>query len=218
MRRRRRRVSSDPEPLPVRSWNIPSGTTRCSRARWRSSTIEELFWEFPKKKSAAEIIDRLGDRDHLIAMAEAPLLPTIPASSCQSCSRSHTSYARTRPIRSLRTWSDASRTWSTSTIKRYSLSLDRRNQERLARSGTLSCVVGGTGELGARCGLRRSGGEDEEQVLRHARRARQSASTRTSSSTSPTPPTTANQRSLSAKSSASTSSIVIRALRPVESR
>jgi hypothetical protein len=35
--------------------------------------IEELFWEFPTKKSAAEIVDRLGDRDHLIAMAEAPL-------------------------------------------------------------------------------------------------------------------------------------------------
>jgi hypothetical protein len=35
--------------------------------------IEELFWEFPTKKSAAEIVERLGDRDHLIAMAEAPL-------------------------------------------------------------------------------------------------------------------------------------------------
>ena len=35
--------------------------------------IEEFFWEFPNKKTAAEIIDRLADRDHLILMAEAPL-------------------------------------------------------------------------------------------------------------------------------------------------
>jgi hypothetical protein len=35
--------------------------------------IEEYFGEFPRKKSAAEIMARLEDRESLILMAEAPL-------------------------------------------------------------------------------------------------------------------------------------------------
>ena len=35
--------------------------------------IEEYFGEFPRRKRADEVIDRLGDRDHQILMAEAPL-------------------------------------------------------------------------------------------------------------------------------------------------
>ena len=35
--------------------------------------IEEYFGEFPRKKTAAEIIRRLTGREHLILMAEAPL-------------------------------------------------------------------------------------------------------------------------------------------------
>lgn len=35
--------------------------------------IEEYFGEFPRRKMAAEIIDRLADRRALILMAEAPL-------------------------------------------------------------------------------------------------------------------------------------------------
>jgi hypothetical protein len=35
--------------------------------------IEEFFLDFPRKKSAAEVIQRLGSRDHQILMAEAPL-------------------------------------------------------------------------------------------------------------------------------------------------
>ena len=35
--------------------------------------IEEYFGEFPRRKTAAEIIDRLRDREYLILMAEAPL-------------------------------------------------------------------------------------------------------------------------------------------------
>jgi hypothetical protein len=35
--------------------------------------IEEFFGEFDRKKRAAEIIDRLTDRSHLILFAEAPL-------------------------------------------------------------------------------------------------------------------------------------------------
>lgn len=40
--------------------------------------IEEYFGEFPRKKSAAEILERLRDRESLILMAEAPL-PEDPA-------------------------------------------------------------------------------------------------------------------------------------------
>src|SRR5262247_684237 len=35
--------------------------------------IEEYFGEFPRKKTAQEIIARLRDREFLILMAEAPL-------------------------------------------------------------------------------------------------------------------------------------------------
>ena len=35
--------------------------------------IEEFFWEFPRKKTAAEIVARLKGRAHLILMADAPL-------------------------------------------------------------------------------------------------------------------------------------------------
>jgi hypothetical protein len=35
--------------------------------------IEEFFLDFPRKKSATEVIRRLADRDHQILMAEAPL-------------------------------------------------------------------------------------------------------------------------------------------------
>lgn len=35
--------------------------------------IEEYFGEFPRRKTATEIIDRLRDRESLILMAEAPL-------------------------------------------------------------------------------------------------------------------------------------------------
>jgi hypothetical protein len=35
--------------------------------------IEEFFLDFPRKKLAPEVIQRLSDRDHQILMAEAPL-------------------------------------------------------------------------------------------------------------------------------------------------
>ncbi len=35
--------------------------------------IEEYFGEFPSKKTATEVVRRLGERDHQILMAEAPL-------------------------------------------------------------------------------------------------------------------------------------------------
>jgi hypothetical protein len=41
--------------------------------------IEEYFLDFPRKKTAAEVMNRLGDRDHQILMAEAAL-PEDPTS------------------------------------------------------------------------------------------------------------------------------------------
>jgi hypothetical protein len=41
--------------------------------------IEEYFLDFPRKKTAAEVIQRLDSRDHQILMAEAPL-PDDPGS------------------------------------------------------------------------------------------------------------------------------------------
>jgi len=40
---------------------------------WEIQYIEEYFGEFPRRKTAAEIIARLRDRESLILMAEAPL-------------------------------------------------------------------------------------------------------------------------------------------------
>jgi hypothetical protein len=44
--------------------------------------IEEFFGEFPRRKTATEIVGRLKDRDHLILMAMAPLADgtTVPVS------------------------------------------------------------------------------------------------------------------------------------------
>ena len=39
--------------------------------------IEEFFLDFPRKKTASEVIQRLSDRDHQILMAEAAL-PSDP--------------------------------------------------------------------------------------------------------------------------------------------
>ena len=41
--------------------------------------IEEYFLDFPRKKTAAEVIGRLANRDHQILMAETPL-PEDPSS------------------------------------------------------------------------------------------------------------------------------------------
>ena len=40
---------------------------------WEIQYIEEYFGEFPRRKTADEIITRLRDRESLILMAEAPL-------------------------------------------------------------------------------------------------------------------------------------------------
>ena len=46
---------------------------RYSRVLSRSSTSRSFFGEFERRKTAAEVIGRLGERDHQVLMAEAPL-------------------------------------------------------------------------------------------------------------------------------------------------
>ena len=67
--------------------------------------IEEYFGEFPRKKTAAEIVNRLEGRSHLILLATAPL-PDDPglgrAGVLQGRARGQ---AAPRPSRSWSTWS-----------------------------------------------------------------------------------------------------------------
>ena len=72
---------------------------------WEIQYIEEYFGEFPRRKTADEIITRLRDREALILMAEAPLPddPTAPSSRCHT--RSSTKFVPTNPSRSCAIWS-----------------------------------------------------------------------------------------------------------------
>ncbi len=67
--------------------------------------IEEYFGEFPRRKTADEIITRLRDRESLILMAEAPLPDDPAARWCRSPTRSSTRSAPTNRSRSCATWS-----------------------------------------------------------------------------------------------------------------
>ena len=79
----------------------------------------------------------------------------------------------------------------------HSLSVDRRHAPRLARPGPLPRAHRRIGSVGDGGRLRGSRRQDEEPLLRHARRARRSCSSM-SSSTSSTRPTSASRRSTSA--------------------
>ena len=72
--------------------------------------IEEFFLDFPRKKTAAEVIQRLADRDHQILMAEAAAARRSGRRSCRCRSRWRTSCGRRRPIRSSPISSPSSRT------------------------------------------------------------------------------------------------------------
>ena len=66
--------------------------------------IEEYFGEFPRRKTAREIIDRLADRESLILMAEAPL-PDDPGAIVPVSYKIVHETTRTRKrIRSCATW------------------------------------------------------------------------------------------------------------------
>ena len=63
--------------------------------------IEEFFGEFPRKKTASEIVRRLHARAHLICSPPRRSL-TIPARLCPSLSRWH--MKSKRPSRSPSSW------------------------------------------------------------------------------------------------------------------
>ena len=65
--------------------------------------IEEYFGEFPRKKTAAEIVRRLSDRKHLILIASGPL-PDDPGTVVPvSFKVAHESIAR-KPSRNSSIW------------------------------------------------------------------------------------------------------------------
>jgi len=66
------RYSRDPVEYLLKQYTLQQGALEIQY-------IEEYFLDFPRKKTAAEVIRRLGNRDHQILMAEAPL-PDDPGS------------------------------------------------------------------------------------------------------------------------------------------
>ena len=136
--------------------------------------IEEFFGEFPRKKTAAEIVRRLTGRAHLILLATAPLPDdpgtVVPVSfkvaheitrgrGRAEARRSRRAGCATRQFdgrRVLYTWIGGTRR-------------DWRGQ------GHFRALTEQQEALGDRAGLRRNRRQDQEQVLRDARHARSPA-------------------------------------------
>jgi hypothetical protein len=124
--------------------------------------IEEFFGEFRRRKTAAEIVTRLRDRDHIILMAEAPL-PDDPGLLVP------VSYKVGHEIRL-----DEADPKLADLVARLGESIEFEGRR------VLYSWIGGTrvdrraGSLGDRRRLRRGHRQDQEQVLRHARYARPS--------------------------------------------
>jgi hypothetical protein len=112
-RSRVREVRASPE------HGIPDQAVPAGHGALEIQYIEEHFGEFPRKKTAQEIIDRLHDREFLILMAEAAL-PDDPARSCRSPTRWCTRCARGSASRSSPIWSRGCATASASRAARSS--------------------------------------------------------------------------------------------------
>ena len=135
--------------------------------------IEEFFGEFPRKKTASEIIGRLGGRVHLILLATAPL-PDDPGTVVP------VSFKVAHEIKV----PSASRSWPISSIASATTSSSRAGACSIPGSAApgatgaaraLPRAHRAAGVLGDRAPLQRNCGQDQEQVLRHARHARPSA-------------------------------------------
>ncbi len=61
-----KRYSKDSVEYLIRQYGLQQGALEIQ-------DIEEFFLDFPRKKSATEVVRRLSERDHQILMAEAPL-------------------------------------------------------------------------------------------------------------------------------------------------
>ena len=133
--------------------------------------IEEYFGEFPRKKTATEIVSRLRDREFLILMAEAPLrddpgtIVPVAFKIVHEIRANETEpklvdlVARLHEQREVRGSQGA-------------LQLGGRHAPRLARPGPLPGADRGIRSVGARGRVSRSRGQDQESLLRHARHAR----------------------------------------------
>ena len=160
--------------------------------------IEEFFNEFPERKTAAEIIQRLDGREFQILMAEAVAARRRHdgrARVLQGLARTARRGDRSEAGRSRRAASRHDRVRRTED----SLQLARRHAARLARPGTFPRAHRGTGSLGRRAGLRR-GRSSRRRTATTTCAARSTACSSTSSSWSRRP-TRSSRRSTSASGS-----------------
>ncbi len=105
---------------------------------WEIQYIEEYFGEFPRRKTADEIITRLRDRESLILMAEAPL-PDDPSGALVPVSYKIVHEIRAdESITKLRDLVAPSRRRRQLRRPAHSLSMDWRHAPRLARPGAFS--------------------------------------------------------------------------------
>ena len=136
--------------------------------------IEEFFGEFPRKKTAAEIVRRLEGRAHLILLASAPLPDdpgTVVPVSFKVAHEIRVPETEPKLIDLVNRLRDDVQFDG----RRVLYTLDWRHAARLARPGAFPRAHRAAGALGDRAGLRRDRREDQEQVLRHARHARSPA-------------------------------------------
>ena len=99
--------------------------------------IEEFFGEFPRRKTAAEVMDRLSGRESLVLMAEAPL-PDDPGTLVPVSYKVVHEVGAHENIPKLRDLVE--RLEGHHSIRRPpgSVFLDRRDSPRLARARSLS--------------------------------------------------------------------------------
>ena len=162
--------------------------------------IEEFFGEFPRRKTAqgnrrAAARSRIADPDGRSAAAGRPR--HAGAGVVQGRARDP---ARGDRCRSCAIWSTASTAPCSSTAARSS-TVDRRDPPRLARPGPFPRPHRAVRSVGASAGLRGSRRQDQEPLLRHARRCSRSCSS-TSSSTSRTRSDNARVEGLSQQAAA----------------
>ena len=175
-----------------------------SRALSRSSTSRSSFSTFPRKKSATEVVQRLGSRDHQILMAEAAL-PDDPSTVVP------VSFKVAHELRAAETDPKlADLVFQLEDVVEFRrpahpLPVDRRHAQGLARPGPLPRAHRRAGSLGDGQRVRRDHRQDEEPVLRDAQHAG-AARVRRRSFRSPPGRTAANRKCSSASGSASTSS------------
>ena len=120
---------------------------------WEIQYIEEYFGEFPRRKTADEIITRLRDRESLILMAEAPL-PDDPTGALVPVSYKIVHEIRAdESVPKLRDLVTPPRRLRELRRPPHSLFVDRRHAPRLARPGPLPRAHRRIGSVGDAAGF-----------------------------------------------------------------